>query len=299
MEDIGVGMEFIPPSEDMAAHISVFNFTIWQKKDLPLPAKSGPKIALCISNTEKFQSIQDSIKKTVPQIAVVGPVTVPYQVCAGIENLEVIFCEFTEIGFYRLFSQPASSLINGYISLLDVSIHFSQMQKENTSKLLADLREARDNNAKRNIIENYLRMVKKLRLPAKKTEANLEILQKAISLIKESKSQIKIQNICQKLEINERTLERWFQKVTGITIKQFINISRFTLLFEVFMQKEGKELLQEVYYLGYSDQAHAIREFKKYSGFSPGKIVLDKFEFANKLSDPFCKTIRSSPSSFS
>jgi len=278
-------MEFLPPAEDLAAHISVFNFTTFKKKDLPLPAKAGPKIALCISSVEKFQSVQNGVKIFFPQIAIVGPVTIPYQICAGTENLEVIFCEFTETGFYGLFSSDASPLENGYISI-------SKIYKGETAKFLDDMDGAIDSIAKKTTIENFIRNIKSQSPPANKTESHLKILQRAISLIKESKAQIRIQEICQKIQVNERTLERWFRKVTGITIKQFITISRFTMLFDAFMQREGEDLLQEVYRLGYSDQAHALREFKKYSGFSPGKIILDKFEFANKLSDPFCKTMQ-------
>ena len=285
MEELGVEMEFLLPPEDLAADISVFNFTTFRKKDLPLPAKAGPKIALCISSVEKFQSITDGAVEMVPQIAIVGPVTIPYQICAGTENLEVIFCEFTETGFYRFFSTDASPLENGYVSL-------SEIYEGETAKLLTDLRGPLDSIAKKTIIENFLRSIKNQSSPANKTESHLEILQKAISLIKETKSEIRIQEICGRLQINERTLERWFRKVTGITTKQFITISRFTMLFDTFMQREGEDLLQEVYRLGYSDQAHALREFKKYSGFSPGKIILDKFEFASKLSDPFCKTMQ-------
>jgi AraC-like DNA-binding protein len=300
LEELGLEMEFLMPSEDLAPYISVFNFTTWNKKDIPLPAKAGPKIALCISNTENFQSIQNNLKKTVPQAAIVGPVTEPYFVCSNTENLQVIFCEFTETGFYRLFSYDSSALENGYISLLEIPI-FGKKTKEPLTKLvnnlLNDLTQANDISSKKIVIENYLRNLISLvyqvdpALASKRADTNLEAIQKAISMIKESRSQIKIQEICQRVEINERTLERWFQKVTGITAKQYISISRFTMLFDAFMQKEGKDLLEEVYSLGYSDQAHAIREFKKYSGFSPGKIIMDKFEFANKLSDNFCKTV--------
>src|SRR5688572_23174097 len=72
------------------------------------------------------------------------------------------------------------------------------------------------------------------------------------------------------VDLSLRSIQRRFLKVTGMTqtYLQFIKKARVAAA----MLKEGKPILDVVFELGYSDQAHMTRIIKQLTGFTPSKI---------------------------
>lgn len=69
-----------------------------------------------------------------------------------------------------------------------------------------------------------------------------------------------------KVDVSERTLHRWFNEGIGISPKNLAQITRFhTALHHLHAQDEPGFYFD----FGYFDQAHFIREFKKYTGYTP------------------------------
>jgi AraC-like DNA-binding protein len=105
---------------------------------------------------------------------------------------------------------------------------------------------------------------------------------------------VDILSLAGELHTNSRTLQRRFKSIIGLTPKQYAEIVRFTKLFDFLMSNEKVSLLEKLHALGYYDQAHAIRAFKKYAGFSPRKIIHEQFRLAAGLSGPFAGAVRES-----
>ena len=72
-----------------------------------------------------------------------------------------------------------------------------------------------------------------------------------------------------------------FKRIVGISPKQYQRIVRFNQVLreiEVHQKVNWSRLSLE---LGYFDQAHFIRDFRHFSGFSPTKYLFEKGEFLN------------------
>lgn len=83
-----------------------------------------------------------------------------------------------------------------------------------------------------------------------------------------------IEALATELEIGRRTLERIFQRVVGISPKQFAGILRTQHFLKAL--HESDSLTRLAYEFGYYDQSHLIRDFKMKTGITPGKYFSAK-----------------------
>lgn len=98
-------------------------------------------------------------------------------------------------------------------------------------------------------------------------------VEKAVRLILESKGTISINEIAESVNSTLRTLQRGFQKETGLTPKKFSKIVQFQTSLKQISQKEFKNLTDIVYENGFADQSHFIRVFKYYTGVTPSLFM--------------------------
>jgi AraC-like DNA-binding protein len=94
-------------------------------------------------------------------------------------------------------------------------------------------------------------------------------IREAIQIILDNKGQSNIGQICNKINITERTFERRFIKEVGISAKQFSNIIQFQLSLQQLTLKDFAKLTDVVYKNGYADQSHFIKVFKAFTGKTP------------------------------
>ena len=99
-------------------------------------------------------------------------------------------------------------------------------------------------------------------------DLNASILM-ATSIIVESKGDISINEVAQKVFLTERTFERQFARQTGLGPKQFADIVKFNFSIGKVAGKENQSLTEIGYESGYADQSHFIRSFKKFVGTTP------------------------------
>lgn len=99
-------------------------------------------------------------------------------------------------------------------------------------------------------------------------DLNASILM-ATSIIIESKGDISINEVAQKVFLTERTFERQFSRQTGLGPKQFADIVKFNFSIGKVAGKENQSLTEIGYESGYADQSHFIRSFKKFVGTTP------------------------------
>lgn len=80
-----------------------------------------------------------------------------------------------------------------------------------------------------------------------------------------------ISSLGQQLHCSQRTLERSFQRVTGLTLKQCQSMNKLEAMLEYLYQRSSAELdwVEIALKFGFSDQPHLIRYLKKQLGFTP------------------------------
>jgi len=114
----------------------------------------------------------------------------------------------------------------------------------------------------------------KLKLSAKmKTLIHAEVDNRKLKmsdLIYASNGAITVQQVADECGWSSRQINRYFQERVGVSLKNYLNILRFRATFTQI--KEGK-LFPEQHY---TDQAHFIREVKKFSNVIPKELKNNK-----------------------
>lgn len=69
--------------------------------------------------------------------------------------------------------------------------------------------------------------------------------------------------------LSERSLERQFKELVGISPKKYLQLYRFEQTYKSLTVNAFESLSEVGYQNGFSDQSHFIRNFKQYSGILP------------------------------
>lgn len=89
-------------------------------------------------------------------------------------------------------------------------------------------------------------------------------------LIYSSNGEIKVATVAEKSAWNSRQINRYFNKQFGLSLNAFCKILRF----KASLQHLSKgQLFPE---LNFTDQAHFIKEIKKFSGVIPSELLKNK-----------------------
>lgn len=80
-----------------------------------------------------------------------------------------------------------------------------------------------------------------------------------------------ISDLGERLYCSQRTLERSFLRVTGLTLKQCQSMNKLEAMLEYLYQRKSTEIdwVHIALLFGFSDQPHLIRYLKKQLGFTP------------------------------
>jgi AraC-like DNA-binding protein len=105
----------------------------------------------------------------------------------------------------------------------------------------------------------------------------------SLSLIYQSIGTIEISQLAKKVGLSRRHLNRLFQQYTGLSTKAFAQIIRIQRACKQLYEKPGNSLEIAVE-LGFFDQAHLLREYKRHLLLSPG-LLFKRFmsDFYNKV----------------
>lgn len=92
----------------------------------------------------------------------------------------------------------------------------------------------------------------------------------------EKKGSIRIKDFCASFGMHKSTLEKNFKHATGLSPKQYANLIRFNYLLNK-MLFSGSNLTETGHELGYFDQSHMIKDFRKVMGISPLEFLEKNF----------------------
>ncbi|MBO9631730.1 MAG: helix-turn-helix transcriptional regulator [Chitinophagaceae bacterium] len=96
------------------------------------------------------------------------------------------------------------------------------------------------------------------------------LLQQAIQQINASEGALSVHSLLQQLRVSERMLERKFKLTIGLSPKQYSGIVRMNASAKKLKRFQDQESLTSIAYeADFFDQAHFIRDFRKYTGITP------------------------------
>jgi len=172
-------------------------------------------------------------------------------------DIKWIIVVFQPYGAHHFWGVPAAEWRNCFFpaaEVLDTSINAV------TSTLL----EAKRLSQQIHLIDTFL-----LRQLEKSIRPDTVVMQ-AVEEITKHEGTLPVEVLLRKLSVNERTLERKFKLHTGLTPKQFSGITRLNASAKRVKKMHAANTLTDIAYeSGYFDQAHFIKDFRRYTGFTP------------------------------
>jgi len=122
-------------------------------------------------------------------------------------------------------------------------------------------------------IDEAIAHVKQYFLNERAQVASDSTLFKAGLAISAAKGAIPVSQVAAAAHATVRTLERKFKQSSGHTVKDVSGLMRFEQVRNRLWHYPDSNLASLAQELGYADQAHLSKEFKRYSGITPGAFA--------------------------
>lgn len=180
-----------------------------------------------------------------------------YRIYKNSTDIGAILVRFKEGGAAAFFKQPIHDFF-GESVLLDGFMLRSEKQ------MLEDqLSEARTDIDKVAAVEEFL-------LARIRQDSKDDLVQAALTLIHNSRGNIRVKGLSERLYSSQSSLEKRFRQIIGASPKQFASIVRFKHLIQQY--SPCTSLSDLGYDAGFYDQSHFIKEFKRFTGETPEKF---------------------------
>lgn len=240
------------PTDKLKDYIKCY---IVSENDMESEYKIFPSSGLVIGFQYKgrLSTINNRTESKLASAGITG-ISDSYKVFKNSNDIGTILVCFTEIGFTHFASHPANELFNLSLSLDDV------FDKSSVNDVKEKLGISTTDKQRVKIVEQFL-------LSKLKDIQTDRLIVEAVKLIYQSRGNIKIKELNEKLSISQSSFEKRFRKIVGTTPKKFSSIIRFSTVLESL--KETKSLTEICYENNFFDQAHFIKDFKQFTGVTP------------------------------
>ncbi len=94
-----------------------------------------------------------------------------------------------------------------------------------------------------------------------------------VDIAEEVSKKIDIQEILKNTNYSQSTLERHFKRDTGLTPKRYQSLQRYKQAVREMYESRNTDWHYYVSKYGYFDQAHFIKEIKRYTSFTPNQLL--------------------------
>ncbi|HTN38419.1 MAG TPA: helix-turn-helix domain-containing protein [Arachidicoccus sp.] len=197
--------------------------------------------------------INDKAESKLTSAGITG-ITDRYKIFKNSPDIGTVLVYFTEIGFAHFARNPANELFNSSVSLDNI------FDKNNITEVEEKLSTTKTDKQRIVIVEQFLVSQLKDVQPDK-------LIVEALKLIYQSNGTIRIKELNEKLFTSQSPLEKRFRKVVGTSAKKFASIVRFNAVLDNL--NETKTLTEICYENNFFDQAHFIKDFKQFTGYTP------------------------------
>ncbi len=160
---------------------------------------------------------------------------------------------------HRFFQLPMSTLADTTTILNDL---WGCMATEVEDRIA----NAASNTERVAIAEYYLLQ----KLTTSKADKQIEY---SLQKIHRSAGSLSIADLIRDIGITQRHLSRKFQEHVGLSPKEYIKVNRFIQSLQYLKRYPACSLTEIAYESDYYDQAHFIRDYKTYTGYTPREVV--------------------------
>ena len=211
--------------------------------------------------------------KQLPNTFLYGQISTFKDVCL-LNEADLLIVVFQPSGISQLLGIPAGGLRD---NIINIEYLFGKQGLQLYERLL----ESNSIGAKLGLLNTFF-----TRLAEKATCPDDSVLKASINSIVVNNGLVSSLQLVKLTGYTERHIERMFIESVGVTPKKFAGIVKLHYFLKHLKNKPiSQSLTAMAYEAGYADQSHLIKEFKKFTGMTPG-IYLHK---ADKLAVNFVK----------
>ncbi|MDD6038204.1 MAG: helix-turn-helix transcriptional regulator [bacterium] len=175
----------------------------------------------------------------------------------------LVLIKLTHVGLFQLTRQNQANLIDQRMNLEDID---AKLYRELTDAFVFS-----------ESVDDMVNRFEKILYRRMEQDFVSETIIHATSLINRNHGMMRVREVANETGYCERQLNRLFQNQVGMSTKQYLGLTRFNYLLQNIQLSPllFSALSQEV---GYFDQSHMDKDFKKISGISP-------LEYRSNMSD--------------
>lgn len=168
---------------------------------------------------------------------------------------------FYPYGFANFVSEPISNLVNKETPISKL------FEKETVDNLEQKIIQAGNTKQRISIVEKFLTE----RLNNEKTID--KIVKNTIDSLLSTNGSASINSILKEDLSKRRQLERNFKKQIGVSPKQLGKVIRLQTALKMLLDQKAANLTNVAYESEYFDQAHFIKDFRKFTGINPKEFI--------------------------
>ena len=262
------------PSSALSAYIKCF----WTLEDEAHPDPPKQRIVpdgcmeMIFQYGEPFRQFTDETNFIIqPTCFVFGQITRHLDI-QPIGNTNIFSVRFHPAGFIPFSTFPPEQMENRAVPL-------SELFEAESSDLEKKMFSLTETSLKIKCVEDFL--IKRLSQP----EAADLIARRSVDLIMEVNGQMSVNELSEQVRVHKRQLERRFSKLIGLSPKELSRMIRIQSVIRSLMENNYENLTEVAYESGYFDQAHFIKDFREFTGESPGRFFSNNLKMATLFAE--------------
>jgi AraC-like DNA-binding protein len=204
-------------------------------------------------------------------IFLVGIQTHPTTIASTATETGTIGVELTPKGLYHLFKLSMHEITNRMVS-------FEELFGPPGARLQQRVGDAEDPRAKIALLQTALTHL------LQQNEKEYALLDHTLDLLAGTHGMMRVQELAAHLGYTKRYLDRLFQEHIGVSPKSLASILRFQDVYQGWMQHQSPPFFRDQWLAYYYDQSHFIKEFKRFTGFTPQQYTAITNEFGRAFS---------------
>jgi len=173
--------------------------------------------------------------------------------------VEVFGIRFFPDGIRQIFGVPPAEFLSRYDDC--ISVLGSKL-----NNFCSTIKAVKDSRSRVDVSNQFL--LKEL----SKHEIRYDYTHLAMKLARRLQGLTDYQDLVKQIPISPRQLQREFQKVYGISIRDYMRLTRINAIYR-YMLSGNVDLSQLPYQMEFFDQSHFIKEFRIFSGVPPKRFL--------------------------
>jgi len=206
--------------------------------------------SLCAAVSHRLLNAQEH------HIFLVGIQSNPTTIASTATDTGTIGVELTPKGLYHLFKLSMHEITNRMVS-------FEELFGPPGARLQTLVGDAEDPQQKIALLQTALTHL------LQQNDKEYALLDHTLDLLAQTHGMMPVQELAAHTGYTRRYLDRLFQEHVGVSPKSLASILRFQEVYQGWMQHQSPTFFSNHWPAYYYDQSHFIKEFKRFTGFTP------------------------------